>query len=145
MTLARPYLRLPSIQPRPGMPPRPDLAPPARADGALKVVSWNLLRRIGATVRDVIELIHAEQPDLLLMQEATVDIDTLPTLGRGALRTLPPARPYPRAGMLESAPLPPPAADLHPARRHADPPRGAGGGMRAAGGGQCPPISRAAT
>ncbi|BAK83145.1 endonuclease/exonuclease/phosphatase family protein [Komagataeibacter medellinensis] len=83
MTLARPYLRLPSIQPRPGMPPRPDLAPPARADGALKVVSWNLLRRIGATVRDVIELIHAEQPDLLLMQEATVDIDTLPTLVGG--------------------------------------------------------------
>lgn len=80
MTLARPYLRLPSIQPRHGTPPRLDLTPPTREGDGIKIISWNLLRRIGATVRDVINLIHAERPDLLLMQEATVEIDTLPTL-----------------------------------------------------------------
>lgn len=80
MTLARPYLRLPSIQPRHGSPPQMDLTPPDREGEAIKIVSWNLLRRIGATVRDVIDLIRTERPDLMLMQEATVEIDTLPTL-----------------------------------------------------------------
>lgn len=44
----------------------------------VKVISWNLLRRTGATVHDVAALIEAEQPDILLMQEATVEIDVLP-------------------------------------------------------------------
>jgi endonuclease/exonuclease/phosphatase (EEP) superfamily protein YafD len=44
----------------------------------VRIISWNLLRRTGATVHDVAALIEAEQPDILLMQEATVEIDVLP-------------------------------------------------------------------
>ena len=44
----------------------------------MKVISWNLLRRVGASVQDVALLISREQPDLLLMQEATRDVDELP-------------------------------------------------------------------
>lgn len=46
----------------------------------MKIISWNLLRLVGASVHDVARLIAREQPDLLLMQEATRDIDVLPTL-----------------------------------------------------------------
>jgi len=42
-----------------------------------KIISWNLLRLTGATLDDVVRLIRREQPDLLLMQEATVEIDRL--------------------------------------------------------------------
>lgn len=57
----------------------PDIAPSdllkaALDDGpapAFKIVSWNLLRRVGAAIEDVIALIEQESPDLLLMQEAT--------------------------------------------------------------------------
>ena len=41
------------------------------------IVSWNLLRTVGASIEDVIRLIRDERPDLLLMQEATVEIDRL--------------------------------------------------------------------
>jgi endonuclease/exonuclease/phosphatase family metal-dependent hydrolase len=44
----------------------------------LKIVSWNLLRRIGASIDDVTHLIERERPDLMLMQEATREIDHLP-------------------------------------------------------------------
>lgn len=44
----------------------------------MKVISWNLLRLVGASAYDVARLIAREQPDLLLMQEATHDIDALP-------------------------------------------------------------------
>lgn len=50
---------------------------------ALKVISWNLLRRTGATVHDVAALITRENPVILLMQEATVEIDALPLLVGG--------------------------------------------------------------
>ena len=43
-------------------------------DAAIKVVSWNLLRRTGASLDDLTRLIHGERPDLLLMQEATQDM-----------------------------------------------------------------------
>jgi len=43
-----------------------------------KIISWNLLRLTGATLADVVRLARHERPDLLLMQEATVDIDALP-------------------------------------------------------------------
>jgi len=49
---------------------------PAR--GAVRVLSWNLLRREGAGVKDVAALVVANQPDLVLMQEATAEIDELP-------------------------------------------------------------------
>ena len=43
----------------------------------IKIVSWNLLRLTGASLGDVVRLIHRERPDLLLMQEATVAMDGL--------------------------------------------------------------------
>jgi endonuclease/exonuclease/phosphatase family metal-dependent hydrolase len=42
-----------------------------------KLVSWNLLRLTGASLDDVVGLIRREQPDLLLMQEATREMDGL--------------------------------------------------------------------
>lgn len=48
-----------------------------------KIISWNLLRRTGATVHDVAALMDAEQPDILLMQEATEEIDYLPNIMGG--------------------------------------------------------------
>ncbi len=53
-------------------PAAPAIRPP------LKIVSWNLLRLVGASLEDVIRLIRQEQPDVLLMQEATHEIDRLP-------------------------------------------------------------------
>ncbi len=49
----------------------------------MKLVSWNLLRLIGATVADVAELVDRERPDVLLMQEVTHAIDPLPQLVGG--------------------------------------------------------------
>ncbi len=43
-----------------------------------KIISWNLLRLRGAQLADVVGLIGQEQPDLLLMQEATEAMDGLP-------------------------------------------------------------------
>jgi endonuclease/exonuclease/phosphatase family metal-dependent hydrolase len=44
----------------------------------MKIISWNLLRLTGASVDDIVNLIRREQPDLLLMQEATEAIHRLP-------------------------------------------------------------------
>jgi endonuclease/exonuclease/phosphatase family metal-dependent hydrolase len=60
---------------------RPPAAPerlPEPGTRALKVISWNLLRMTGATLDDVARLIRRYRPDLLLMQEATNEIDALP-------------------------------------------------------------------
>jgi endonuclease/exonuclease/phosphatase (EEP) superfamily protein YafD len=51
--------------------------------GSFRVASWNLLRRVGAEAQDVARLIHAYQPDLFLLQEATEEIATLPSLVGG--------------------------------------------------------------
>jgi len=45
-----------------------------------KIISWNLLRLTGATVQDVAGLVRRERPDLLLMQEATGEMDQLPAI-----------------------------------------------------------------
>jgi endonuclease/exonuclease/phosphatase family metal-dependent hydrolase len=59
----------------------------------MKIVSWNLLRLTGASVDDIVRLIHRERPDLLLMQEATKAIDGLPArVGGEYLRSLLPGR-----------------------------------------------------
>ncbi len=50
--------------------------PGAAARGTV-IVSWNLLRTIGAGIDDVAALVRSERPDLLLMQEATTAIDRL--------------------------------------------------------------------
>ena len=49
----------------------------------VRVMSWNLLRRTGAAVKDVAVLIERYHPDLLLMQEATEEVATLPTIVGG--------------------------------------------------------------
>ena len=52
-------------------------------DSRLRVVSWNLLRRVGAGAEDVAKLVKSHHPDLLLLQECTEDITTLPSLVGG--------------------------------------------------------------
>ncbi|HWX89935.1 MAG TPA: endonuclease/exonuclease/phosphatase family protein, partial [Rhizomicrobium sp.] len=52
-------------------------------DHRLRVVSWNLLRRVGAGVTDVCKLVKSHHPDLLLLQECTEDIVELPSLVGG--------------------------------------------------------------
>ena len=60
---------------------------------SLKLVSWNLLRLTGATLHEVAALVRSEAPDVLLMQEATEDIDRLPSvLGGDYLRAPLPGR-----------------------------------------------------
>jgi endonuclease/exonuclease/phosphatase family metal-dependent hydrolase len=55
---------------------------PARG-GDLRVVSWNLLRRVGAGVHDIAKLVRAYHPDLMLLQEATEGVAALPSLVGG--------------------------------------------------------------
>lgn len=50
----------------------------ARRMAECRIISWNLLHSIGARVEAVMELAARHRPDLLLMQEATADIDHLP-------------------------------------------------------------------
>ena len=45
-----------------------------------RVVSWNLLRRIGAGPEDIARLVKNYNPDLLFLQEATEEVTGLPTL-----------------------------------------------------------------
>jgi len=43
-----------------------------------KIISWNLLHHEGANLGDVLRLARHGQPDLLLLQEATREMDSLP-------------------------------------------------------------------
>lgn len=56
----------------------PGAAEETGAAPALKIVSWNLLRTVGASLNDVEALIAREVPDLMLMQEATSRFNELP-------------------------------------------------------------------
>lgn len=49
----------------------------------MRVISWNLLRLTGATVKDVAALIEQYRPDLLLMQEVIEDVAALPVIVGG--------------------------------------------------------------
>jgi endonuclease/exonuclease/phosphatase family metal-dependent hydrolase len=49
----------------------------------MKIISWNLLHSTGATLGDVERLIDDERPSLLVMQEATDEIDCLPEMCGG--------------------------------------------------------------
>jgi len=53
------------------------------SDRRFRVVSWNLLRRVGAGAEDVVKLVQSQHPDLLLLQECTEDIIALPSLVGG--------------------------------------------------------------
>ena len=55
----------------------------------MKIISWNLLRRVGATLDDVANLIARERPDVLLMQEATQMVEHLPGRVGGECRRAP--------------------------------------------------------
>ena len=54
-----------------------------RGEQDVKIISWNLLHSVGASLRDVQLLLERERPALLLMQEATEEIDLLPDLVGG--------------------------------------------------------------
>jgi endonuclease/exonuclease/phosphatase (EEP) superfamily protein YafD len=59
----------------------------------IKIISWNLLRKTGASADEIVALVRREQPDVLLMQEATREIDGITTrLGGDYTRTLLPGR-----------------------------------------------------
>lgn len=80
-----------------------------------KIISWNLLRLVGASLDDVVHLVRHERPDLLLMQETTARIDALPTIVGGHYeRILQPGRIHGLA-FWSPAPLPPAhVIDLQP-------------------------------
>jgi endonuclease/exonuclease/phosphatase family metal-dependent hydrolase len=59
----------------------------------MKIISWNLLRLVGASADEVAGLIAREAPDVLLMQEATHHMDRLPAMvGGHYMRRLQPGR-----------------------------------------------------
>jgi endonuclease/exonuclease/phosphatase (EEP) superfamily protein YafD len=69
-----------------------------------KIISWNLLRLIGASLDDIVRLIDRERPDLLLMQEATREMDGLTAkLGGEYLRSPLPGRVH---GLATWSPVP---------------------------------------
>jgi endonuclease/exonuclease/phosphatase (EEP) superfamily protein YafD len=72
----------------------------------MKLISWNLLHRDGAELIDVARLIERHQPDLLVMQEATRAIESLPDLVGGICARAPlPGRVH---GLAMWLPIPPP-------------------------------------
>jgi len=50
----------------------------------MRILSWNLLRYGGAGVDDIQRLVEAHHPDLVLLQEVTGIIDTLPVVLGGS-------------------------------------------------------------
>jgi endonuclease/exonuclease/phosphatase (EEP) superfamily protein YafD len=84
----------------------------ARDGKNVRVISWNLLRRTGAAVEDVVCLIDRETPDLLLMQEATAEMEALPLLAGGYFHREPlPGRIH---GLAAWSPHPLPAPQMLP-------------------------------
>lgn len=55
----------------------------------VKIISWNLLRLTGATLDEVVALARREQPDVLLMQEATEVMNALPERLGGSYARVP--------------------------------------------------------
>jgi endonuclease/exonuclease/phosphatase family metal-dependent hydrolase len=78
----------------------------------MKIITWNLLHSTGATLDHVAALIDSHRPDLLLMQEATAIIDTLPArLGGHYARHVLPGRHHGLAAWSQN-PLKTPAKTL---------------------------------
>jgi len=70
----------------------------------VKLISWNLLHRGGATLGEVERLVAAERPDLLVMQEALPELDALPRrVGGHYARVALPGR---RHGLAAWSPVP---------------------------------------
>ena len=49
----------------------------SKALDGMRIISWNLLRRVGANMHDIAKLIRSYHPDLVLLQEATEDVTAL--------------------------------------------------------------------
>lgn len=64
-----------SISPPLAVPPR-DTAQIYAGDH-IRILSWNLLHEVGAQVQDVVALIEAVKPDIVLMQEAVAGLSAL--------------------------------------------------------------------
>jgi len=78
----------------------------------IKIISWNLLHSVGAGIEQVAALIADHQPDLMLMQEATIGIDHLPArIGGHYARVVLPGRHHGLAAW-SSHPFHAPAASL---------------------------------
>ncbi len=76
----------------------------------MKIISWNLLRLVGASPDEVAALVEREKPDVLLMQEATQQIDRLPEMvGGHYMRRLQPGRVHGLAVWCRQRPNTPPA------------------------------------
>ena len=76
----------------------------------LRVLSWNLLRLVGAKTEDLASLVEQYRPDLLLLQEATTDVMNLPALVGGHMVRQPlDGRVYGLAAWTR-LPIPPPRA-----------------------------------
>lgn len=87
--------------------------PPIKSAADIAIISWNLLHTGGATVEHVGQLIERHRPDLFLMQEATVDLDSLPErVGGHYARLALPGRHHGLAAW-SARPLRSPAATLH--------------------------------
>jgi endonuclease/exonuclease/phosphatase family metal-dependent hydrolase len=54
------------------------------ASASLRILSWNVLRKVGAGAEDVAELIGHLRPDLVLLQEADRAMERLPQLVGGS-------------------------------------------------------------
>lgn len=75
-----PRFKLPRVSRRQAPQPQAQPAPHA----GLRIVSWNLLRRVGATCDELARLIEAQHVDIALLQEVTAEFESLPSLVGGA-------------------------------------------------------------
>jgi len=92
--------------------------------GSFTIASWNLLRRDGATLREVLHVADTLRPDIFLMQEAMPEIDQLPKILGGHYTRIPlPGRPHGTACWSRYSFTRPPIACALPSgiivRRHA--------------------------
>lgn len=76
----------------------------------LRVISWNLLRLVGASADDVAALIKRNHPGLLLMQEATREVMALPDMVGGHIYREPLRGRVYGLAVWSPVPLPPPWA-----------------------------------
>jgi endonuclease/exonuclease/phosphatase family metal-dependent hydrolase len=55
-----------------------------KPSSSLRILSWNVLRKVGAGPEDVVALIDRYRPDLVLLQEADRTMERLPALAGGS-------------------------------------------------------------